>query len=719
NSYKLHDSSYSVEELVRAGVLNARAAGDGVVALDVGPTGKLIKPLGDISFEDAYNAFSDMMRAGAAAGADMIHIETMSDTHELKAAVLAAKENTNLPVFATVVFDERGKLLTGADVRAVVTLLEGLRVDAIGINCGLGPIQMKPLLAEMLACASVPIIAKPNAGLPKSVCGKTVYDVSVDEFASELRAMAEMGVWAVGGCCGTTPAHIAAMVSACKDVVPCPIQSAGETVVSSYAKTVKIGEKPVIIGERINPTGKSRFKEALRTGDMDYILREGLTQVSAGAHILDVNVGLPGIDEAEMMTRVVEELQGIIDVPLQIDTADTEALERALRTYNGKAMVNSVNGKEESMSAVFPLIKKYGGVVVGLTLDEKGIPNSVSGRVAIAERIVKEAAKYGIDKKDIVIDALCMTISSDAKSAEVTLETIKEVQKKLGVKTVLGVSNISFGLPKRENINAAFYTMALNNGLSCGIINPNSEAMMRAYSSFCALSGSDENCLNYIERYSGQEAPVAQTGEEMTLGSAVEHGMADAARRAAGAMCKSTPPLEIISGELVPALDRVGAGFETGKLFLPQLLMSAEAAKAAFEVLRECMSASGEEAEKKEPIILATVKGDIHDIGKNIVKVLLENYGFDVIDLGKDVEPKKIVAATLERSVRLVGLSALMTTTVPSMAETIRVLHAKAPGCKVMVGGAVLSAEYAKEIGADHYGRDAMSSVNFAQEILG
>lgn len=719
NRIKLHDSPYSVEELVYAGVKNAKASGNGAVALDVGPTGKLLAPLGDLDFEDAYDAFREMMVAGERAGADLIHIETMSDTYELKAAVLAAKENTTLPVFATVVFDEKGNLLTGGDIECVVALLEGLGVDALGINCGLGPIQMIELVKEMIDCASIPVIVNPNAGLPRAENGKTVYDVSVDEFAKVMHEMVEMGVWGIGGCCGTTPEHIALMVELCRDAIPKPIISKQYTMVTSYARAVKIGDSPVIIGERINPTGKSRFKEALRNQDIDYILREGLSQQENGAHILDVNVGLPDIDEVAMMQRVMLELQSIIDLPLQIDTSSIPAMESALRRYNGKAMINSVNGKRESMDEVFPLVKKYGGVVVGLTLDESGIPDTAEGRYEIAQKIVNTAETYGIKRKDIVIDVLCMTISSDPKGAMTTLQALQLVKEKLGVKTILGVSNISFGLPQRENINANFYTMALQKGLDAAIINPNAEGMLRSFYSYRALAGIDYNCSDYIAKYAvSSEVPTFNNETKMPLRQTIEHGMKELAHAAAKELLKDEKPLDIIQNYLIPALDKVGQGFERGTIFLPQLLMSAEAAKLAFEAIRLAMQETGDVPVKKGKIILATVKGDIHDIGKNIVKVLLENYSFDVIDLGKDVDPTVIVEVACKENVHLVGLSALMTTTVPSMEETIRILRKTKPDCKVMVGGAVLTQEYADMIGADSYSKDAMGAVHFAQKVL-
>ena len=739
NGLKFNDAGeYGLDEIVAAAMENAKKAvskaGDkGYIALDIGPTGKLLKPLGDLGFEEAYRLFSDVVAIGAREGADLVLIETMSDSYEVKAAVLAAKENCNLPVFATMIFDSKGKLLTGGTVESTVALLEGLGVDALGINCGLGPVQMKGILADIMKAASVPVIVNPNAGLPRSEGGRTFYDIDADEFAGTMREIVEMGACVVGGCCGTTPEHIRKTIALCKDQPARMPEKKNRTVISSYAQAVEIDKNPVLIGERINPTGKSKFKQALRDHNLEYILREGVAQQDNGAHVLDVNVGLPEIDEAAMMEEVVMELQSIIDLPLQIDTSNIQAMERALRVYNGKPLINSVNGKQEVMEAVFPLVKRYGGVVVALALDEDGIPETADGRLKVAEKIYAKASEYGIERKDIVIDALCMTVSSDSRGAITTLETVRRVRDELGGKTILGVSNISFGLPQREIVNAAFFTMALQNGLNAAIINPNSEAMMRSYYSFRVLADLDPQCSEYISVYSGQVATLGQTvrqgggsgkadgsGSAMSasLAESIERGLKESAHQAVTELLKTLEPLVIINEEMIPALDRVGKGFEKGTVFLPQLLMSAEAAKAAFEVIKEQLAKSGREEEKKGKIILATVKGDIHDIGKNIVKVLLENYGYDVIDLGKDVPPELVVETAVEQAVKLVGLSALMTTTVPSMEETIRQLQKTVPGIRVMVGGAVLTEEYAKTIGADRYCRDAMASVNYAEKVF-
>lgn len=739
NGLKFNDAGeYGLDEIVAAAMENAKKAvskaGDkGYIALDIGPTGKLLKPLGDLGFEEAYRLFSDVVAIGAREGADLVLIETMSDSYEVKAAVLAAKENCNLPVFATMIFDSKGKLLTGGTVESTVALLEGLGVDALGINCGLGPVQMKGILADIMKAASVPVIVNPNAGLPRSEGGRTFYDIDADEFAGTMREIVEMGACVVGGCCGTTPEHIRKTIALCKDQPARMPEKKNRTVISSYAQAVEIDKNPVLIGERINPTGKSKFKQALRDHNLEYILREGVAQQDNGAHVLDVNVGLPEIDEAAMMEEVVMELQSIIDLPLQIDTSNIQAMERALRVYNGKPLINSVNGKQEVMEAVFPLVKRYGGVVVALALDEDGIPETADGRLKVAEKIYAKASEYGIERKDIVIDALCMTVSSDSRGAITTLETVRRVRDELGGKTILGVSNISFGLPQREIVNAAFFTMALQNGLNAAIINPNSEAMMRSYYSFRVLADLDPQCSEYISVYSGQVATLGQTvrqgggsgkadgsGSAMSasLAESIERGLKESAHQAVTELLKTLEPLVIINEEMIPALDRVGKGFEKGTVFLPQLLMSAEAAKAAFEVIKEQLAKSGREEEKKGKIILATVNGDIHDIGKNIVKVLLENYGYDVIDLGKDVPPELVVETAVEQAVKLVGLSALMTTTVPSMEETIRQLQKTVPGIRVMVGGAVLTEEYAKTIGADRYCRDAMASVNYAEKVF-
>lgn len=737
------NTEFQLEPVIRAAVTNAKEAirqsgKQAWIGLDMGPTGKLLKPMGDLAFEDCCAIYREVVEIGADAGADFVLIETMSDSYETKAAVLAAKEGCNLPVFVTVTFDERGKLLTGGSPASIVAMLEGLGVDVLGMNCGLGPVQMKEILKDILEVSSIPVMINPNAGLPRSENGKTVYDIDAAHFAKTEEEIVDMGARIVGGCCGTTPEHIRMVAERCHNKKPVPVTKKNHTVVSSFCQAVEIGKNPVIIGERINPTGKSKFKQALRDHNLQYILQEGVTQQDHGAHVLDVNVGLPEIDEPSMLEEVVRELQSIIDLPLQLDTTDPVAMERAMRVYNGKPLINSVNGKEESMRTVFPLVQKYGGVVVALALDEGGIPETAEGRIQVAKKIYKTAAEYGIGPEDIIIDALCLTVSSDSQGAITTLETLRRVRDELHGKTILGVSNISFGLPQREIINAAFFTMAMQNGLSAAIINPNSEAMMRAYYSFRALMNLDPQCSEYISVYSGQVASLGQSAVTGNGGSAsgsaagaagsqgtsdlhasIVKGLKDQAVQAARELLETQDALDVINSQIIPALDVVGKGFEKGTMFLPQLLMSAEAAKGAFEVIKEKMDASGQKQEKKGTIILATVKGDIHDIGKNIVKVLLENYSYDVLDLGKDVPPETIVETAVEQHIELVGLSALMTTTVPSMEETIVQLRKAAPWAKVMVGGAVLTQEYADTMGADQYCRDAMASVNYAEQVFG
>ena len=722
NALKFVGTGYTVPQLVRAGVENARAAANTVdrevlVALDMGPTGKLLKPYGELEFCKAYELYKEQVCAGAD-GADLVLIETMGDLYEIKAAVLAAKENCDLPVAVTMIFDTQGKLLTGADIETAVVTLESFGVDALGFNCGLGPKQMLPFVEKALEVSSTPIVVNPNAGLPVCVDGVTSYNVTPKEFTEDLLKIANTkGVWAVGGCCGTSPAHLQA-AAVCKSVAPQSVKQKDFTAVTSYGKTVTFGEKPVLIGERINPTGKKRLKAALVSGDEAYILAEAAAQIDAGAHILDVNVGLPEIDEPAVLERTVQSLQGIADLPLQIDTSDTDAMERALRIYNGKPLINSVNGKKESMEAVFPLAKKYGGAVVCLTLDENGIPETAQGRIQIAERILKTAASYGIEKKNLIFDTLAMTVSTGVQNANITLKALHYIRNTLGAHTVLGVSNISFGLPKRDHINATFFTLAMENGLSAGIINPKSEAMMNAYYAFCALKGLDTNFEAYIQNATDSAAPTAAaTGD---LQSAVEKGLKAEASARTKELLQTAAPLDIINTQLIPALDRVGQGFEQGTIFLPQLLMSADAAKAAFDEIKAVLQETGTPDTEKHAhkIVLATVKGDIHDIGKNIVKVLLENYGFAVLDLGKDVDPELILETARREQVKLVGLSALMTTTVANMEKTIALLHREYPECRVMVGGAVLTQDYADRIGADFYSKDAMGTVRYAEKFF-
>ena len=747
NEVKLAGTGLAPDEVVRAAVENARTAADAVaaeddrrrfVALDVGPSGHLLKPNGDLAFDDAVACFAKQVRAGVASGADLVVVETMSDVYELKAAVLAAKENSDLPVFATVAFGTDGKLLTGADVETVVAILEGLRVDVLGMNCGLGPHEMLPLVKRMAACSRTPIMVKPNAGLPRVVDGKTTFDVGPEEFASVVADMVRAGARVVGGCCGTTPRHVAAEYAACAALPPAAPSVPGRCVIASYTHTVELKlDDTVIIGERINPTGKSRLKQALREHDLSYLLREGVDQREAGAHILDVNVGLPGIDEAEMMDDAVQALQAVIDLPLQLDSSSPAVLERALRHYNGKALINSVNGKEETMRAVFPLAAKYGGVVIALALDEAGIPPTAEGRLAIARRILDRAKEYGLGPDDIVVDCLCMAVSAMPDAGRVTLDALRLVRRELGVRTCLGVSNVSFGLPARPLLNAAFYTLALGAGLSAAIINPCKAEMMSAYRCYRALLGLDAQSADFIRCASSLETVTVAAGqssrpagkEESAAGrpdtplanvqAAVRHGLKEEAGTAALAALKGgVPPLQVINEGIVPALDEVGRGFEAHTVFLPQLLMAAEAASSAFEQVKVAIAESGTPRALRGSIILATVKGDIHDIGKNIVRALLENYGFQVIDLGRDVPPETVLDAVRRNGCRLVGLSALMTTTVASMEETIALLHREEPGCKIIVGGAVLTADYAKEIHADFYSKEAMETVRIAERFF-
>lgn len=689
------------------------------IALDVGPTGKLLKPLGDLDFEDAVKAFAEVISLGVKYGVDLITIETMNDSYETKAAVLAAKENSDLPIIVTNAYGENGRLMTGADPAVMAAMLEGMGVDAIGANCSLGPKQLMGVMDELLKYCSVPVAFKPNAGLPKSDGKVTYYDVDAEEFAQDIKLAVANGVRIVGGCCGTTPEYIKKVCELTRDMRPKEIEKKTYSVCTSYNKAVFFGEKPILIGERINPTGKKRFKQALLENDIGYILQEAVNQQAKGVHVLDVNVGLPGIDEAQMLTNSVCELQCVTDLPLQIDSSDPVAMESALRRYNGKAMINSVNGKEENLNAIFPLVKKYGGFVVALTLDEKGIPSTVDGRMKIARKILLTAALYGINKKDIIFDPLAMTVSADKMSAVTTLETVKKITEQLGCNTSLGVSNVSFGLPSRDLVNAAFFTTAMENGLSAAIMNPYSERMMEAYYSFNVVKGLDENCMDFINFASRQEVqPTAKQESSLTLKEAIEKGLKEKASKITTAMLGNSAPLDIVNAHVIPALDNVGKRFEEKKLFLPQLLMSAEAAKASFEVIKATMSADGSSV-KKGSIVIATVHGDIHDIGKNIVKLLLENYGYNVIDLGKNVPPETVLRAVTDNHAPLVGLSALMTTTVPAMEETVKLIKENAPWCKTVVGGAVLTQDYADKIGADKYAADAMETVRYAESVIG
>ena len=725
----LHFSREELDSIIKAAVENAEKARaqcadpeNKFIALDIGPSGRLLKPMGDLGFEEAVDIFAETVRLGVKYGVDLIMIETMNDSYETKAALLAAMENSDLPVFVSNAYSENGKLMTGASPTAMVAMLEGMGADAIGVNCSFGPDKLAPIVREYLKYASVPVLLKPNAGLPHSENGRTVYDIGADAFSDITAGLVSEGVRIAGGCCGTTPEYIRALrgkISFCSPRT----EFKADTVISSYTHAVFFGDEPVLIGERINPTGKKRLKEALRENDLDYLLNEGLKQQSAGVHALDVNVGLPEIDEPAMLSKVVYELQAITDLPLQIDTSDPAAMEKALRIYNGKPLINSVNGKQESMEAIFPLMKKYGGAAIALTLDENGIPDNAQGRVDIAERIIAKAAEYGIDKKDLIFDTLAMAVSADKNAARVTVEALGRIRHELGAHTSLGVSNVSFGLPQRDIVNSAFFAMALSNGLSAAIMNPFSAEMMKTYFAFRTLSGLDDNCSDYIAFAQTVENNVtvnaggksAEASSDASLSGAITRGMKDQAAKLCVEMLADTDPMIVVQEHIIPALDTVGKDYERGRVYLPGLLMSAEAAKCAFEEIKARVSSSG--SKDKCAFVIATVKGDIHDIGKNIVKLLLENYGFEVSDLGKDVPPEAIVDEAIRLKAPIVGLSALMTTTVPAMEETIKQLRARAPWARICVGGAVMTKEYADSIGADKYCPDAMDTVRYAEEV--
>ncbi len=728
NALKFDDNE--LELIIKSAIKNANDAraqsknrNEKFIALDIGPSGRLLSPLGDLDFEDAVAIFSKTVRLGVKYGVDAIVIETMNDCYETKAAVIAAKENSNVPIIVTNAYGQDAKLMTGASPLAMVTMLEGLGVCALGANCSYGPKQLKNVVSELLKYASVPVVLKPNAGLPKVVDKKTVFDIEPAEFANDIKELIDAGVRVVGGCCGTTPEYIDALFKATCKMSPKPIVRKEFTAVSSYTHAVVFDTDPILIGERINPTGKKRFKQALLENDIEYILTEGVNQAQKGVHILDVNVGLPDIDERQMLTDAVCRLQEVTNLPLQIDTADISAMESAIRRYNGKPMINSVNGKQQSMREVFPLVKKYGGVVVALTLDEDGIPSDACGRIEIAKKILKTAKEYGIDKKDIIFDPLALTISADAGAASATLEAVNIIRTQLLCHTSLGVSNVSFGLPNRDAINSAFFTMALTKGLSAAIMNPYSDEMLKSYYTYRALCGIDSNCSDYISvadsflTVTSTACQKTETEYGSELMRAVIKGFKDSADSITKQMLLTTAPLDIVNGHIIPALDTVGRGFENKTVYLPQLLMSAEAAKSAFLNIKEFMSKT--KSQKNDGVfVIATVQGDIHDIGKNIVKLLLENYGFDVIDLGKDVPPEAVVDAVIENKAQFAGLSALMTTTVPAMQKTVELLKKKAPLCKTVVGGAVLTQEYADKIGADKYAKDAMETVRYAKEVI-
>ncbi len=719
NRLKLAKSEYSTADVVRKALENARRAAGGTdtaVALDIGPLGQLLEPAGTLAFEDAYDIFREIVEAGRDL-ADLIIIETMTDLYEIKAALLAAKENSDLPVFTFMSFEKNGRTFTGTLPSAAALTLTGLGSDAIGVNCSLAPDELYNIVSEIIRYTDLPVMVKANAGLPDPATGE--YSVSPEQYVNDCVKYTEMGVSIYGGCCGTTPEYIRGLKEMLGTHTPV-LRGKRESVssVCSYSRTVDI-TCPKIIGERINPTGKKLFKEALRNNDINYILNQALEQVAAGADILDVNVGLPEIDEKEMMIRVVKALQGITDLPLQIDSTKPDVIEAALRVYNGKAIVNSVNGEEAVMERILPIVKKYGASVVGLTLDENGIPPKAEQRVEIAERIAAKAESYGIPRSDVFIDCLTLTVSTEQKAVYETLNAVRTVKEKLGMHTVLGVSNISFGLPTRELINSTFLSMAMECGLDLPIINPNITAMAGAVFAYRVLAGHDDNAVGFIERY-GQTAnnkPAAPKAE-VTLAYAIEKGLdKDAEALTKQRLAAGENAMDIINGELIPALDRAGDDFGKNRIFLPQLILSANAAQACFGAIKAAMS--GESRISKGKIVLATVKGDIHDIGKNIVKTLLENYGYTVIDLGKDVPEQKVVDAAIEHDVKLVGLSALMTTTLGAMERTIKLLRESGHDCKVVVGGAVLTKEYADAIGADCYAKDAKDTVDFAKLVLG
>lgn len=716
NRYKLKNNS--VKEIISAGISIAKKAcgKKALVALDIGPIGQLLEPSGTMTFEEAYDIFKEQIIAGKSA--DVIVFETMTDLYELKAAVLAAKENSRQPIVCTMTFEENRRTFTGCCVSSMALLLNGLGVDAVGINCSLGPSQLIPICKELLEWTDMPVVLKPNAGLPDPVTGK--YDVSPEEFAEQMKYAASCGVKIFGGCCGTTPEYISALKKALDGTEVRRRKALPRSAVCTPSRTVVI-DRPRIIGERINPTGKKLFKEALRNNDTGYILNQAIEQIRAGADILDVNVGLPEIDEKAMMIKAVKEIQSVTDAPLQIDSTIPEVLEAALRIYNGKPIVNSVNGEESSLETVLPLVKKYGAAVVGLTLDKNGIPPKAEQRFAIAEKILKRAMYYDIPKEDVFIDCLTLTASAEQEAVMETLRALGRVKKELGLKTVLGVSNISFGLPNRPLINQNFLTMALTYGLDLPIINPNVDAMTGAVRAYKLLANIDKNSFDFIAAYNSAAVQKTENKDEnnISLEYAVENGLKDESAKATAELLKIADPMEIINGALIPALDKAGEQFEKGTIFLPQLILTAGAAQAAFGVIREKMISENLSPVSKGKIVLATVKGDIHDIGKNIVKVLLENYGYTVIDLGKDVPCEEVVRAALEHRVKLVGLSALMTTTLKSMEETIRLLRESGSECKVVVGGAVLTPEYAEKIGADFYAKDAKETCDIAKRIVG
>lgn len=733
NARKLTGTGYTVAQVVEASLACAQCAAknkDVLVGLDIGPLGELLAPAGTLSFEDAYASFAEIVRAGVRAGADFVFLETMTDLYELKAAILAAKEQSSLPVFVSMSFEGRGRTFTGCTVESYGVTAAGLGADAIGINCSLGPAEILPFAQRLCRTvpAHIPVFVKPNAGLPNP---DGSYNLDADEFAREMKAYASIGVSMVGGCCGTTPEYIAKLREVFASQVPAQKIPLQRSCLCTPVRFVEVNGITVV-GERINPTGKKRLQQALREGDSAYPCSQAVAQSEAGAEILDVNAGLPGIDEAATLERLVKDLQAVTDLPLQLDSSNPEALSRALRIYNGKPIVNSVNGEQKTLDAILPLCKKYGAAVVGLTLDEKGIPTSAEARFAIAERIVQAATVAGIPREDIYIDCLTLTASAQQEGAVQTLEALTRCKRELGVRTVLGVSNISFGLPCRSYLNTTFLAMAMAAGLDLAIMNPNTPEMMAAVRSYRVLTAQDKQSADYVAAYADVQIQSQQISKntpengkalsatEDALFEAVRRGLKEEARTAAEAALASREPLDVVNTSLIPALDVVGDGFEKGTIFLPQLLQAATAAQAAFEAVKAKIAAQGKPtSSNKGKIVVATVKGDVHDIGKNIVRVILENYGYDVLDLGRDVPPERVVEAVRTTGAKLVGLSALMTTTVPNMKATIDALHAAKLDCKVWVGGAVLTPSYAKEIGADFFCKDAKASADLAKQILG
>ncbi len=720
NSYKLKSSGKSVDEIISAGINNAKKACDGkaLCALDIGSIGQLLEPTGALKFEDAYEIFKEQVIAGK--DADVIVFETISDLYEMKAAVLAAKENSDLPIICTMTFEENMRTFTGCSISSMCVTLEGLGVDAIGLNCSLGPKEIFPIVREMSKWTNLPLVIKPNAGLPDP--DTNLYNCSPAEFADYIAELVQYGIKIVGGCCGTTPLYIEAVKAKLKGVSHVGILNKIPAVTCSPAKTVVI-DRPRVIGERINPTGKKLFKEALKREDIDYILGQAIEQINAGADILDVNVGLPDIDEKAMMVKTIKALQSITDTPLQIDTTNPDVLEAALRVYNGKAIVNSVNGEDESIQNILPIVKKYGASVVGLTLDKNGIPKSADGRFEIAQRILNAALAIGIRKEDVYIDCLTLTASAEQENVMSTVVALRRVKQELGLKTVLGVSNISFGLPNRELINSQFLQMTLTSGLDLPIINPNISAMMASVRCYNLLANIDKNAVDFINTYGSDNAsaPINTSvkNDSLDLGYCIANGLKKETAQITEKLLETIDSMEIVDNHLIPALDKAGADFETQKIFLPQLIMSASAAQAGFEVIKQNLIKNSKAPVSRGKVVLATVKGDIHDIGKNIVKLLMENYGYEVIDLGKDVPPQVVLDAAIKHDVRLVGLSALMTTTLKAMEDTIALLKENNVNCKTVVGGAVLTADYAMKIGADFYAKDAKESVDIARQIYG